>query len=806
MFRPAAFLARMHLRRRFGSVLTIMLVVIVTAGVSLALIAGSRRSASVVDRYFGRSTPYHLSVYAPTLSRERVQSLPHVVRADPSSYLAMVPIEASGKTSTTTGINGQGVDITALDDTFVFTDGGPPPPGDMWAVAVNPAFVEEFGKGVGDEVPVQMFAPDDNKLDAVAAGIYKPSGPKYTFHITGVVRSPVDIATDEIHPVRATTGYATDNAMLVPTEFYDRHQQDFWGFGQGFWIQLDDPRNRDAFLAALDRAAVVPGSPDSTPVIEDPPFSGKRNSFETPVDLETNALLALGLALALAGATVIGFMLRADQRRYSHEDPTLLALGATRAELGLTAMLRTAIIAIGGAIGAVVLAWSLSSRFPIGVGRMLELDPGMQINLAALLTGAVAIAVFVTACAYGFASRSSTRRPSVRHRGRFTPWLARSGAPNDVVLGSHLAFGRSSQTGASTTRAAIVGGAIALTVVIGTGIFVNGVDDLYSRPAAHGWSWDLAIGNVNFDIPDPIVDELRADPRLQQQTFGRYGQAMVGGHPEEVLAFDAAGTAPPEVLSGRLPKTASEIALGPQLRKKLGVRVGDTVPFTVADGEFDEGEENIPTMQMTFVGEALTPLFGQSELASTAMVTLDAIEASRVSTKPQLTFVRLNGDKAEQIAALRRDYTPEMETDTVPARVVNLHKVRALPLIGALLAAFLGTVLLAYTLIVTARARTRELGVLRALGLSARSTGRVLMCQGVMLALAIAAVGVPAGLLVGTYAWRIRTVDLGVAQHTIYGLWIPLLLVVVALVGIVCSWLPARRARKATVATVLRSE
>jgi hypothetical protein len=32
------------------------------------------------------------------------------------------------------------------------------------------------------------------------------------------------------------------------------------------------------------------------------------------------------------------------------------------------------------------------------------------------------------------------------------------------------------------------------------------------------------------------------------------------------------------------------------------------------------------------------------------------------------------------------------------------------------------------------------------------------------------------------------------------------LLVVVAVVGIVCSWLPARRARKANVATLLRVE
>ncbi|HVJ97730.1 MAG TPA: hypothetical protein VNC41_12950, partial [Acidimicrobiia bacterium] len=663
---------------------------IVAGGVSLSLIAGSRRSASVVDRYFARSHPYSLQAYAPTMAREQMLALPHVVRADPATYLGMVPIEANGKTSTTSGINGQGLDLTALDDTFVYTQGGPPPPGDMFAVAVNPAFVKEFGKTVGDDVPVQLFAPDDNKLDAVAAGIYRPSGPKYTFHITGVVRTPVDIATDEIRPVRATTGYATDNIMLVPIEFYEKYHEDFWEFGRGFYVQLDDERNRDAYLSALQRATAS-ADPELSPVIEDPPFSGKRDSYETPVDLETNALLALGIALAAAGAIVIAFMLRADQRRFSREDPTLRALGSTRAELGVTAVARTALIAIVGAVGAAVVAWALSGRFPIGVGRLLELEPGMEANLAVLACGAATVAVFVSASAFGFAFRGAIPHAAVRHRGRLTSWLSRSGAPNDLVLGSHFAFGRSAQTGAATTRTAVAGGAIALSVVVAAGMFVSGVDDLYTRPTAHGWSWDLSIGNVNFAMPEPIVQKLKADPRVRDQTFIRYGQATVGGHSEEVFAFDRDGNAAPEMLSGRLPSTASEIALGPRLRKRLGVEVGDTVSFTVAGGEFDEGQSDIPTKQLTVVGEALTPLFGESELASTALITFDALKESNVSTDPQLALVRLNGNKAEQVAALRRDYTPEMQTDTIPARIVNLHRVRTLPLLAVGLAAFLGT-------------------------------------------------------------------------------------------------------------------
>jgi ABC-type antimicrobial peptide transport system permease subunit len=92
------------------------------------------------------------------------------------------------------------------------------------------------------------------------------------------------------------------------------------------------------------------------------------------------------------------------------------------------------------------------------------------------------------------------------------------------------------------------------------------------------------------------------------------------------------------------------------------------------------------------------------------------------------------------------------------------------------------------------------------LGLSARSTGRVLAWQGVVLAMTVTIIGIPIGVLVGSYAWRAMTDSLGVARHTVYELWIPGLVLAVALIGVACSWLPARRARKTNVATLLRVE
>src|SRR5439155_6972342 len=117
---------------------------------------------------------------------------------------------------------------------------------------------------------------------------------------------------------------------------------------------------------------------------------------------------------------------------------------------------------------------------------------------------------------------------------------------------------------------------------------------------------------------------------------------------------------------------------------------------------------------------------------------------------------------------LAREYTPEIVLDNVPARVVNLHRVRSLPLVGALLAALFGTVLLAYTLAVSVRRRIHQLGVLRALGMNARRIGRVLVWQGIALALAITLIGLPLGVGVGAVFWRTFAHGLGIATRAVF--------------------------------------
>ena len=144
--------------------------------------------------------------------------------------------------------------------------------------------------------------------------------------------------------------------------------------------------------------------------------------------------------------------------------------------------------------------------------------------------------------------------------------------------------------GARQSRAGIVGGAAALSIVVAVGIFLTGIDHLYSIPTARGWAWDAVIGNVNFPLSDATVERLAGDPRIEAQTVSRVCAATVGGEGAEVLAVRPGGTAPPVLASGRLPASASEIALGARLARRLDAERGDLVRFSVAGGDCETEE------------------------------------------------------------------------------------------------------------------------------------------------------------------------------------------------------------------------
>ena len=170
----SGFLARAQLRRRWRALAALTVLVGVIGGLAIALIAGARRSASVVERYFAAGIPYDLEVSGTSLTRDELLDLPEVVRADPSAYVAMVRVAPDG--TVVDGINGIVADWSSIDPTIRVLDGAVPDGTDPFEVVVNEAFVESATTAPSATPSTcSMFGLDQRAQ--VEAGDYRPTGP-----------------------------------------------------------------------------------------------------------------------------------------------------------------------------------------------------------------------------------------------------------------------------------------------------------------------------------------------------------------------------------------------------------------------------------------------------------------------------------------------------------------------------------------------------------------------------------------------------------------------------------------------------
>jgi len=356
--------SRAQARRRWRALFALTILVGLVGGLALALVAGSRRSSSVVARYAAAARHYDVQVFAPSISRAQLLAIPGVVRADTQAYLATNAVPRGGRQPE--GVNGAIVVWSATDPTNQILEGRLPDGHDPMQIVVNQKFVEQFGYSVGDRVPMQMFGLDQG--DEIDKGVYRPRGPKYSFEITGVARTSQDIVASDARSLGAS-GYGTRNQIFVSDAFYRAHRDEFLEFGAGAYVQLADGHAGVARFSKAVRSLVAPGA--------DAPLIGPVSPFNVkvladPVRLETTALLALGIGIGLAGAIAVALLLRVEQRAVDGDTPTLRALGCTRRQLGTAAALRVLPVALAGAGAAGVLAIALSARFPIGLPAPAE--------------------------------------------------------------------------------------------------------------------------------------------------------------------------------------------------------------------------------------------------------------------------------------------------------------------------------------------------------------------------------------------------------------------------------------------------
>jgi putative ABC transport system permease protein len=206
---------------------------------------------------------------------------------------------------------------------------------------------------------------------------------------------------------------------------------------------------------------------------------------------------------------------------------------------------------------------------------------------------------------------------------------------------------------------------------------------------------------------------------------------QIGIEPEKLEEFGV------QVVDGRAyePTATDEIMLGFRAARDLDLSIGDTITLK-------------PSFQYEIVGIYSTgEVFGDSG----SMLSLPALQAQeRKPGTTTLAFVRVEpGVEIDDLREVIDEENPELatvRTESEFGRIDrNLELISAANVGASVLALIIGATGVMNTMLMSVFERTREFGVLRAVGWSRLRVLSLVMSEAVMIALAGAAVGLAAG-------------------------------------------------------------
>ncbi|GCD99413.1 ABC transporter permease [Embleya hyalina] len=352
---------------------------------------------------------------------------------------------------------------------------------------------------------------------------------------------------------------------------------------------------------------------------------------------------------------------------------------------------------------------------------------------------------------------------------------------------------------AATASALMVG----LFLVTGLTVIGASLKDSLDHAAARGLTADYAVSTT---LRDPMaastVDRIGRLPHVEAASVYRTATARIGDTEQEVAALDP--VAGPKVLRLDFVAGGPE-ALGTDLlverveAESRGLGVGATVPVTYPDGTSGTlrvggiYRANPIVLPYTVSTRTLDPHLerpvGRQVFVKSAPGEARALEATLK-------------DAFGADPALRVQSKDELRRGLGAAIDLLLNIVYGL-LAMAVLIAVIGIV---NTLAMSVLERTREIGLLRAIGLDARRVRALIRLEAALISLFGALLGVGLGTTVGVLA--VRGIDLGNVPLGATIPWPRIALFVLGALGVgllAAAW-PARRAARMSVLGALGSE
>lgn len=753
----ALYWARAQLRNRWRSWLSVALVAGIGGGLVMASIAGARRTQTAYPRLLEWADSPDVVIDPdfegpePAEFMDAVEALPGVAFVSDARAVALGRVEGDrialgdvGDAMVTYG------DRYYVHDRVLVTQGRLPALDRADEVLVSTSFAEEEGVGVGSRLAFRTV--DVSELfEAFEAGdesLPAASGEPVDVTITGVGIFPeLAVAAEDNPQERILVTPALDRALPEGSRLWRRT-----GLHLADGASVADVRSQVQELAAQ---------------------AGGSSLFEVRADITDRAqrsvrpyVLALA-GLGVAGVVFVGLLTLQLVRRIvlsaTRDRELLWSLAADRrTTLAGSAIPALVAAALAGGL-AVAVATSVSSFTPVGPVGDIEIDPGAHVDWLVVGPGLLTLMALVVAPALS-GSRAARRRPVAV--GWLAGWVQRSGLPLSVALGVRSATGDGERERRRAARSGSVIVVLALAMLVSVVSFAASVEHLLDNPELHGWNADVALvgadGYGTFDVR--AAGEVEGLDALSGAVFGSFG--IEGEEVAGLGTVSLVGTWAPPLVEGRMPAAMDEVLLGERTLAATGADVGDAVAVRLP------GDDE--AMPMTVTGTAIFPGVGQFDndratLGDGALVALPPEMIDEIGMGWAALFADISGGvDRDRVVADLVSAADELSGETEVLEVVRPADVGAFARLGSvpwlLLGLFSAVALtaLVHALLVSVRTWRRDRAVLLALGATPRELRSAVRWQSATMVATALLVAVPAGLVIGRWAWRSLAVEIGV--------------------------------------------
>jgi putative ABC transport system permease protein len=354
------------------------------------------------------------------------------------------------------------------------------------------------------------------------------------------------------------------------------------------------------------------------------------------------------------------------------------------------------------------------------------------------------------------------------------------------------------------TTLTVVGIAVGITTVVALGAVAGGLKATAGAMLRTGDADFIVAQKGSADLTFSSVsqkewDAVAARPDVERVTGILMNVSRVGSNPYFAILGvkpEQLALAPPKLLRGKLlvAGRSDAVMLGSRASSQLGADVGDDVDllgrrFTVAGvyrGEmplFDGGAYAplAEVQRLTHREGLVTALYVKARPGADLRAVADAIEASS-ATVTTVSSVDEYG-KVDQ----------------------GVEAIDAANLAISLLAVLIGAVGVTNTMIMSVFERTREIGILRALGWRGSRILRMIVGESLLLCLLAAVIGIALGIAVTKALLLIPAIETFLEPQYTAGLFLKAFLVGVG-VGIAGALYPAARAVRLSPMEALRHE